>query len=353
LWTTLFTARPDGLVHARVPSAHPQVIPYFALLWVLMVEDYWKWVGPRDRAFVRSTLHAVDGVLWYFRERLREDGFVGPLPPWNMVDSAADWLRGEPPAAIAGGSTYMTGLYVCALDAAVRLHAEAGEPADAGRWAPLADRLRRAVRESAWSEEEGLFLEGPGRTDDTLSQHSQVQAILSGAATEEQTKAILRRLTTDEALHRTKLMQSYYLARALEKAGAYESFTTHVLEPWRAMLDLHLSTWAEYLPGRSDCHAWSSWIAADFLTCVLGIKPGRPGFEEILIRPQTAGHEFARGRMPTPAGDVRVEWRKETSSRSVTLRAETPEGTPVVVEPPGGEPTRFESGGTIECTWRE
>ena len=61
----------DGMVGSRVPTSAPQIIPYFGLLWVLMVEDYWQWVGLRDRDFVRSALFAVDGVLSYFRQRLR------------------------------------------------------------------------------------------------------------------------------------------------------------------------------------------------------------------------------------------------------------------------------------------
>ena len=42
------------------------------------------------------------------------------------------------------------------------------------------------------------------------------------------------------------LMQSYYLGRTLEKAGAYRAFHEHVLERWRAMLRNNLSTWQEY-----------------------------------------------------------------------------------------------------------
>jgi len=344
------STRPDGLVHSRVPSARPQILPYFALLWVLMVEDFWLWQGPRERSFIRSCLNAVDGVLWFFRERLRDDGFVGHVPHWNMVDKAEGWHVGEPPAIVEGASTYLSSLYVRALEAAVRLHTEAGEPLDAERWKPVTERVRQAVRAGAWSESEGLFLEGPGRTQDRLSQHSQVMAILADVATADQTRRILQRLTTDPSLHRMKLMQSYYLARALEKAGAYEAFPTYVLEPWREMLALHMSTWGEYLPGRSDCHAWSSWIAVDFLTCVLGIKPARPGFEEILIRPQTDVAEWARGSMPTPMGTVEVAWEKDPETGTVSLSAVTPVGVPTTVELPGLVPRRFPAGGPISIS---
>ena len=340
------SALPRGLTFGRAPSRRRQIIPYFSLIWVLMVEDYWKWVGPRDQGFVRDCLGGVDGVLRYFRERLRADDFTGPIEVWNMVDSASDWPAGEPPSVVLGGSTYLTGLFACALDAACRLHKQAGAPEDARRWDPLAGRLRRAIR-TAWSDEEGLFLEGPDRPRDVLSQHSQMMAILSGAASAAQTRRILKRLTSDTSLHRTKLMQSFYLARALEAAGAYERVPTHVFEPWRAMLGSHLTTWCEYWPGRSDCHAWSSWPAHDFITCVLGVRPGKPGFEEILIRPQTAAADWAKGSAPTPAGAVSIEWRKNPKTGVVTLKAVAPKGVPSVVELAGLEPVRFERGGRI------
>ena len=345
------SVRPDGLVHSRVPSAIPQILPYFALIWVLMVEDYWRWVGRRERAFVRSTLNVVDSVLWFFRERLRDNGFVGQIPPWSMVDRVPGWTRGEPPAVVAGASTYLTCLYVCALDTAIRLHSEAGEPGDADRWRPLAERVRLAVREQAWSEREGLFLEGPGRTEDGLSQHSQVAAILADVATPKQTRRILERLTSDRSLFRMKFMQSFYLARALEKAGGYSAFSTHVLELWRQALAKHVSTWPEYPdPTRSDCHAWSSWIAADFVTCVLGIRPLKPGFAGILIAPHTEIGAYARGSAPTAVGTVTVEWRKDPDTGIVHLQASAPEGVPTVVRLPGLEPVRYASGGIISLS---
>ncbi len=339
---------PDGMVHGRVPSVFPQILPFFGLMWVLMVEDYWRYVGSRDRAFVRSTLNVVDGVLWFFRERLRENGFVGHLPHWGAVDMAPGWDNIVPPAVSAGESTYATCLYACGLDAAIRLHVQAGDPADAQRWRPIADRLRRSVREQAWSERDGLFLEGPGRIQDGLSQHSQAMAILAGVPTADQTRRILERLTTDRSLYRMMFQQSFYLARALEKAGSYAAFSTHVLELWREALAKNVTTWPEYPdPTRSDCHAWSSWVAADLITCVLGVQPLKPGFSEILIAPHTETCAYAGGSAPTPAGAVHVDWRKDPDTGEVRLHASAPPGVPTRVELPGVEARLYPAGGEI------
>jgi hypothetical protein len=265
-----------------------------------------------------------------------------------MVDRVPGWERGSPSAIADGGSTYLTSLYIYALDAAARLHTEAGDGVDAERWLPLADRLRLAVREQSWSEQEGLFLEGPGLTSDERSQHSQAMAILAGVATAGQTRRILERLTTDASLHRMKFMQSFYLARALERAGGYAAFSDHVLALWRDALSKHVSTWPEYPdPTRSDCHAWSSWIAADFVACVLGIRPFRPGFDELLIAPHTEVCARARGSAPTAAGMVSVDWSKDPASGTIQFAADVPEGTLTRVKLPGLAPRIYRAGGKI------
>lgn len=340
------SVRPDGLVGSRVPSVNRQILPYFALIWILTVEDYWRQVGEKDKVFVRSCLHAVDGVLWFFRERMGANGYVGRIPPWSMVDRAPGWTGGMPPAIAAGESTYLTCLYAMALEAGTNLYREAGEPTDADRWIGRLESIRQTVRETAWSESEGLFLEGPGRTRDTLSQHSQCLAILSGAATGDQSRRILKRLTSDPGLHPMHLMQSFYLGRALEKAGGYTAFHGHVLERWRVMIGNHLSTWQEYPdPTRSDCHAWSSWIAIDFITTILGIRPGAPGWTRIRIAPVVDGLAHAAGSAPTPVGTVSVNWRK--ADGQLLFEAETPVGVPVELVLPDAEPETIRSGGRI------
>lgn len=114
------------------------------------------------------------------------------------------------------------------------------------------------------------------------------------------------------------------------------------------MEEAHLTTLAEYWPGRSDCHAWSSWVAADFLTCVLGVKPVRPGFAEILIKPQPGSYQFARGSIPTPVGEVKVEWHRQPDSDRLCLKASVPRGVATRVELPDGRARAFAEGGRIE-----
>ncbi|MDF1514194.1 MAG: alpha-L-rhamnosidase C-terminal domain-containing protein, partial [Anaerolineae bacterium] len=335
----------EGLVRARVPSIIPQMKPYFALIWILMVEDYWRWTGDQD--FTHTNLNVIDTVLWYFREYIRPDGLLDRLPYWHMVDRVAGWPGGTPPAVASGGSTYLTSLFIIALDAAVRLHRQAGFLQDGLRWQQLSVDLKESVRAAAWDARAGLFLDGPGHKADGFSQHSQVMAILADVATPEQEALILRKLTSDSRIHRMKFMQSFYLARALEKAGGYAAFDGHVLSLWRDAMAKNVTTWPEYPdPTRSDCHGWSSWIAADFITCILGIQPGEPGFRHINLVPQLASCQYAQGSAPTPHGVVRMAWQRKKDG-SVSLNAEVPVGIPAILQIPGVADIAFPNGGEI------
>ncbi|HVU25724.1 MAG TPA: family 78 glycoside hydrolase catalytic domain [Opitutus sp.] len=343
----LDTLRPDGLLDARAPCQYArQTIPYFGLHWIFMVEDYWRWVGAEDAAFVRACLPAVDSILLFFRARLRGDGFLGPVGGWNMVDNVDGWPGGEPPAVTEGGSIYLTALFIEAMEVAARLHGQAGVPGDALRWLNLVDKLVPQVRSAGWDEGAGLFREQAGKEAGRFSQHAQAAAINAGIATAAQTRRILRRLCTDPAVIRARSMQAYYVARALERAGQFAGFHESILGEWRNFLAKHVTTWPEYPdPSRSDSHAWAAWPAVDYITTVLGIRPGAPGWRGARLAPQTGGLEHAEGEAPTPAGTIRVSWRK-TLGR-LRYEAQVPDGLLTQVVLPGQPAKTFPQGGRI------
>ena len=340
--------RPDGLIHCRVPSRRTHRLPYFALAWVLMVQDYWNWVGRRDIEFVRSTLFAVDGVLSWFRGHLRENGLVSKLPYWNPVGADGEGGSMLTRAVADGGSTFISSLYLAALNAAIRLHEEAGYREDADRWRPLAKKVKSAIRDLCWDGKQRLFAESPELKGKPVSQHSQVQPILAGAATQDQTNQIMSKLFTNAVSGSMTKPYGYYLARVLEQTDHYKEFNKYQLEDYRVMMARHLTTWQEAEePGRSDCHAWSSWPAVDFLTAVLGIKPLKPGFEEILIKPQFI-YEYARGQMPTIQGMVKVDWKR--IGKKVEVDVEGPRGIPVTVQLSKRYSRRYPDGGRIHVS---
>jgi alpha-L-rhamnosidase len=118
----------------------------------------------------------------------------------------------------------------------------------------------------------------------------------------------------------------FYLARAIEHAGLGERYLD-LLGPWRTMVSLGLTTWAEQPePTRSDSHAWSAHPNYDLLRIVAGIRPAKPGFAAIAIEPHLGTLQHVQASEPHPAGQIDVELtRQATDTRA---RIAVPNGVP-------------------------
>jgi alpha-L-rhamnosidase len=78
-------------------------------------------------------------------------------------------------------------------------------------------------------------------------------------------------------------------------------------------------------PGTSLAHPWSSGPTSGLSKYVLGVRPVSPGYKTWLIEPQTGDLSWAKGRVPTPYGPIKVKW--EQTSRGLRLEISVPAGT--------------------------
>lgn len=105
----------------------------------------------------------------------------------------------------------------------------------------------------------------------------------------------------------------FYLARALEHAGMGGQYLK-LLNPWRQMISLGLTTWAESPePTRSDSHAWSAHPNYDLLRIVAGVRPGTAGFDTVLIEPHLDSLDHVKVSVPTPKGDIEARYDRTTN----------------------------------------
>jgi len=298
---------PDGITQSRYPGALPQFIPPFSLFWIGMMHDLWWYSG--DRAFLGQYLHGARGVLDWFEARLTPDGLLGKLEWWNYADWVDTFPNGEPPMTARGESAILTLQFAIALGEAADLEAAFGSAANAARDRALADRLNAAVRASCWDAGRGLLADTPEKR--TWSQHVNLLGVLSDAIPADQQRAVMTKVLDDPALTQTTYYFKFYLFRAVEKAGLADR-SLDLLGPWKSMLDLGLTTWAEKPePTRSDSHAWSAHPTVNLLTLVAGVEPATPGFATVRIRPHLGSLSTLSATVPTPRGDVVVAYRKD------------------------------------------
>ncbi len=185
-----------------------------------------------------------------------------------------------------------------------------------------------------WDEGRGLVADRPSR--DRFSQQTNILAILTDAIPTERQSAVLDRVlaagmpsvresaarlgSPEQRLTQASYYFRFYLARALEKLGRGDEYLPQ-LEPWREMLELGLSTWAETPSDatRSDCHAWSAHPSYDLLTIVAGIRPGSPGFGSVRIQPHLGTLDRLAARMPHPSGTIETSYHRVGSALEATI----------------------------------
>jgi len=324
---------PDGITLSRYPTSMFQAIPTFSLLWIGMIHDFYMYRD--DPAFVRDQLAGTRTTLDWFLRHQRPDGLLDALFWWPFVDWGTDFGFGIPPEDPDGGSTSMALQFVEALRNAADLETALGEPARAEAYRAAAERTVAAVKKLCWNKEYALFADTPAQKH--FSQHANILAVWLDVVPPDQQQELLTRIlsATDAGFRTDRKIPPmtaatyyfrFYLARAIEHAGLGDRYLD-LLGPWRTMVSLGLTTWAEQPePTRSDSHAWSAHPNYDLLRIVAGIRPAKPGFAAITIDPHLGALQHVQASEPHPSGPIDVEFTRDTNA--VNARISLPSGVP-------------------------
>jgi alpha-L-rhamnosidase len=309
---------PEGITRSRYPSSLRQIIPTFSLLWVGMVHDFWMYRADPD--FVRAQLAGTRSVLDWFLQRQRADGLLMKIPWWPFADWGKDFDFGIPPNDNDGGSSVITLQFVEALRYAAEMESALGDNTRAALYRSAAGRAAQAVYKFCWNQQDGLLADTPAQNH--YSQHANILGVWLDVIPREQQKDVLTKiLSVSDAgyaatgpvppLTQATYYFRFYLARALDHAGMGDQYL-RLLEPWRKMVSLGLTTWAEQPePTRSDSHAWSAHPNYDFLTIVAGIRPATPAFATVLLAPHLGSLKHLSAAVPNPQGMIEVEYTVE------------------------------------------
>jgi hypothetical protein len=323
---------PDGITRSRYPSSVVQIIPTFSLLWVGMVHDFWLYRG--DAKFVQAQLNGTRSVLDWFISKQRQDGLLGQIPWWPFVDWGKDFGFGVPPQDADGGSSIITLQYIEALRYGIALESAFGDPVRGKHYREAESRAVHAVRQLCWNESNGQLADTPAQK--RYSQHANILGAWLDVIPAEKQKDVLNKIlsATDPGFASQGSVPQmtaatyyfrFYLARALDHAGMGDKYLA-LLKPWRDMVELGLTTWAEQPePTRSDSHAWSAHPNYDFLTIVAGIRPKTPGFAGVRLEPHLGTLKRVAAAIPSPRGTIEAKYR--TSADGIAAEIDLPPNT--------------------------
>jgi len=116
----------------------------------------------------------------------------------------------------------------------------------------------------------------------------------------------------------------FLLVDALFALGLPAEAIAEMERYWGTMLDAGLTTCPEATDGTqafyagvaarsaplSYCHGWSGGPAYLLPARVLGVRPVAPGYQSLVIEPNLGGLQWAKGRHPTPLGDLELAYER-------------------------------------------
>jgi len=346
-------------------------IPGYSAFWVMGEADYYQHFG--DLNYLRSIHQPLIQLLDYMASELDERSvFTNRHHAWPYVD----WSPGLSPSFSSAGTRPLVETapnaqratqfeFYAAFKRGAWLLRQLGDSASAERFDAKAEAIRSAALQYMLDSQSGTF-------GDRWQPNA--MAIYSGLADENQTQTIWQKVLSHPDQFRITPYYNFYVISAMALAGQYKPALDWIRQYWGGMVRRGAtSTWEAYELGlpkqgwhrrlRADfgqgyfvslAHGWSSGPTIWLMEEILGIKPTKPGFAQVQIRPELAGLQWARGTEPTPRGLVKVDYRA-TSGGGLTATIDLPPGTQAEVSMPvtQGESTirvngRAQSGTSAE-----
>jgi alpha-L-rhamnosidase len=299
---------------ALVPTGFHDVngIPGYSALWIVALSDLYLRTG--DLTMLSSLHEGLLHILAVMDSEMDANGqFVNPGKHWMFIDWAPD-LYAFTPEARTGTQLQ----YAHAYQMASQLLAALQDNQNSQKYEGQAGRALKAAQ--VLREKNGTY----GRT-----WQLNALAILSDPDADTSTiwRDVLSHVKQDSSTD--QVISPYFGATLLDAMAA----THHSREAldwirvyWGGMLDEdassfwesydlrwpktnpHLSLQADGTSGFfvSLAHGWSSSPTSWLSENVLGIVPDKPGYDNVIIRPNLLGLEFARGTVPTPHGLITI-----------------------------------------------
>lgn len=332
----------NGLMPAYAPRSGNDfmVILDSNCLWIRSLHDYLLYSG--DRETTRCLLPAARQLMKFLERYTNELGLLDspPFPYW--LDHALNDRR--------GANFCLNGHYLGALEDFSELLTWLGEPG-AQQFGDKADRLRSALQAHFWDPHRQLFTDAwiDGHRSERFSEHANAMALSERVATPEQASAVAKILLKDDdqnfirresGIIMVTPAMSYALHAGLCRYGYVFESLGLLKKRFRHMLrdGSNGTLWEEWWLDatgrsgvlnrgrtRSDAQTESAFPPALFREFILGVRPTRPGLEEVVVFRPNSGLKQVDGEIPSPLGNLSLRWNEKEQDRR-QLEIQVPKG---------------------------
>jgi hypothetical protein len=339
------------LPESQVPSGWQNILTAWSLLWIQMAHEYWWYSG--DQATLAEVYAGVAKTLRSCKTYCQNQYGLMNIAAWNMFD----W------AGTDTGQDLVTHNNLFLVEALARAEAMAealGKSNDLEEWQAFRLDLIKAINTHLWSDALNGYIDSihrDGTPSKTVSQQTNTLALLYKVAPADRAERIASYTTTPPSgmVKFGSPFAMFYLLEELARESRYDQVLEVVRDRWGFMIDAGATSFWETFPGfekdiptRSHCHAWSAAPTYFLSRFQLGVSPLQPGFKKALVAPQPVDLRWAKGRMPTPHGEVEVFWQKGENEFELTLSLPADVKAQVVLPVPAKEYAHLAINGQSE-----
>jgi alpha-L-rhamnosidase len=290
----------------------------YSIAWLQMLMDYYDYTG--DKALVDEMSPYVYELLDTYATWRGKNGIISEAPNYMFMDwvTIGGFALHHPPAVIGQG--YLTALYYHGMEMASRVAALKGDTERVRTYAYRRRQIAEAFNRELWVADKGLYRDGkpnqstvppgawlPADTNiETFSPHVNLLAVLFDLAPKQRQAAIVRKVLEEKPLN-TQPWFMHWVFPAIDHAGLFGEYGTEQMRRWQ--IQEPTQSFLEMWNTGDLSHGWCSTPLVQMSERVLGVAPMSPGFKTINVRPQVCDLTWAKGIVPTPLGNVSVDWR--------------------------------------------
>lgn len=321
-------------IHRRIYSAN------YTLWWAKDLADYFRFTG--DTRFAMAQWPTLSKELAWANGQLNKDGLFE-----TKEDNGSDWDYYDGPKK--GAVTSFNALYYRVLCDVADMADAVGKKDEAQHLRSSAQALRATINRVLFNTRTGLY-DVSDQERGTVSQDSNVLAVLYGVASKEASPAILAKLRTQLSTQygpkpfgemRYKPMISPFISgfelvsrfETDDDLSAFDLLSTvwsPMLAPGKSMTgtfweNISLDGKPGIGPNTSLAHGWAAMPSAALSMYVLGVRPVGAGYSTWSVKPHMGTLVWARGSVPTPHGNIEVAWNRVHDG--FELQVSAPRGT--------------------------
>ncbi len=325
----------------------------YNMMYLHMLCDYIRYTAREED--ILPLKEVANTIISHIRLGINEDGIYDA----DTQGCGSFWDWGNPDV---GGQTLKTGafyIYILEQMSQFDFFKEIVEAQNIDL-----DELRRKSFKVFWDEDRRIFHDGRNRGQDLspiCTQLANALAVLSGICPPELKDELLERIIDPAELDQiaygevftqqnfgkilpaATMFSGMMVSLSMFEAGRFDLAVKYMKEVWGPFADLPtLPELRRNGLNNTMCHGWSGGAGYLIPRYLLGVTPIEYGWKSAQLIPAADVISHAEGRIPTPHGDLTVQWYHIDNVLKVS--AILPEGVTLTVKWNGRDTVLTESG---------